>query len=322
MQAPSFWARPGLLPALLAPAAALWSLGAVLRQKRGRPGKIGIPVLCIGNLVAGGAGKTPTALSLGAFLKARGHTPHFLTRGYGGSLAGPVLVDPARHRADEVGDEALLLAGVAPTWVAKDRVAGAKSAEASGASVVVMDDGFQNPALAKDLSFLVIDGAYGFGNGRLMPAGPLRETVSAGIARAQAAVIIGEDAHGIAAVLEGKLPVLHAHLEPDPAARRLAGRVVMGFAGIARPEKFYATLRRLGASVAATQDFADHHPYTPDEIMALCESASAFGALPVTTEKDLVRFPPEARGMVETVRVRLAWDDPAARDALLERLGR
>ncbi len=282
--------------------------------------RVGIPVVCAGNLVAGGAGKTPTVLALGALLKAQGDTPHFLTRGYGGELKGPVQVDPSQHTAVDVGDEALLLAAQGPTWVSHDRVAGARSAEAAGATVIVMDDGFQNPKLAKDLSFIVIDGGYGFGNGRLMPAGPLREQLADGFARAQAVVLIGEDRHGVAMLLDGKLPILGARLEPDESARRLAGRTVLAFAGIARPAKFYDTLRRLGCNIALSQDFPDHHPYTPDEIMALCESASSFGALPVTTEKDLVRFPPEARGMVETVRVRLVWDNQAAVAALLGRL--
>lgn len=320
MRAPEFWARPGILPALLAPAATIWGFGAKLRQRGAKPTRAGIPVLCVGNLVAGGAGKTPTALALGALLRAQGGTPHFLTRGYGGELTGPVQVDPSKHTAADVGDEALLLAAEAPTWVSHDRVAGARAAEAAGATVIVMDDGFQNPKLAKDISFIVIDGGYGFGNGRLMPAGPLREHLSDGLARAQAVILIGEDRHGVAVQLEGKRPALRARLEPDENAHRLAGRTVLAFAGIARPAKFYDTLRRLGCNIALTQDFADHHPYTPDEIMALCESASAFGALPVTTEKDLVRFPAEARGMVETVRVRLIWDDPTAIEAVLKPL--
>lgn len=320
VQAPEFWARAGILPALLSPAAAIWGLGATLRQRCAKPTRIGIPVLCVGNLVAGGAGKTPTALAFGALLKAHGRAPHFLTRGYGGSLSGPVRVDPWNHTSAEVGDEALLLAAMAPTWVSHDRVTGAQAAEAAGATAIVMDDGFQNPKLAKDLSVVVVDGDYGFGNGRLMPAGPLRERIADGIARAQAVIVIGEDRHGIAMSLEGKLPVLRARLEPDASALRLGGRTVLAFAGIARPEKFYETLRRLGCNVAITQDFADHHPYTPDEIMALCESASAFGALPVTTEKDLARFPAEARGMVETIRVHLAWDDPGAAEAILKPL--
>ncbi|MGE0271399.1 MAG: tetraacyldisaccharide 4'-kinase [Alphaproteobacteria bacterium] len=320
VRAPEFWSRPGVLPALLAPAAAIWGFGAKLRQSGAKPVHVGIPVICVGNLVAGGAGKTPTALALGALLKAQGGTPHFLTRGYGGELKGPAQVDPSQHASTDVGDEALLLAAQGPTWVSHDRVAGARAAEAAGATVIVMDDGFQNPNLAKDLSVIVIDGGYGFGNGRLMPAGPLREQPSDGLARAQAAILIGEDRHGVVVALEGKLPVLRARLEPDENARRLAGRTVLAFAGIARPAKFYDTLRHLGCNIALSQDFPDHHPYTPDEIMALCESASAFGALPVTTEKDLVRFPAEARGMVETVRVRLVWDDPAAIAAILDRL--
>lgn len=317
VRAPEFWTRQGIVPALLSPIAAVWEAIARMRQSGAKTTRVDVPVICIGNLVAGGAGKTPTALALGTALKESGLSPHFLTRGYGGDLAGPVRADLSQHTAREVGDEALLLAAAAPTWVSRDRVAGARAAAAAGASAIVMDDGFQNPSLAKDLSLVVVDGEYGFGNGQVMPAGPLREPVEDGLRRAHGIVLIGEDRHGLAGTIGARLPLLRARLEPDATARGLAGRTVLAFAGIAQPAKFYATLEKLGCRVALTQDFPDHHPYTPDEIMALCEAASGLGARPVTTEKDLARFPVEARAMVETVRVRLVWDDPSALAAVL-----
>lgn len=312
MRAPDFWATRGPLARLLAPAGMLWRLGVELERRFAKTQRASLPILCVGNLVAGGAGKTPTALALGAALRARGRTVHFLTRGYGGRIAGPVRVERDRHSAHDVGDEALLLAAEAPTWVARDRIAGAAAAAAAGADIVVMDDGFQNHRIAKDLSLLVVDGGYGIGNGRLIPAGPLRESVEDGLARANAVVLIGADTFGLTPTLGARLPVLTARLVPDAGLRKYAGRSVVAFAGIGRPAKFVATLREAGCDVVITREFPDHHPYTPDEIMEICEMADAMGAVPMTTEKDSVRIPAEARTMVQIVRVTLEWDDPAA----------
>jgi tetraacyldisaccharide 4'-kinase len=226
-------------------------------------------------------------------------------------------VDPARHGFREVGDEALLLAAEAPCWVARDRPAGGRRAVEAGADLVIMDDGLQNPSLAKDLSLLVIDGGYGLGNGRVMPAGPLREPLAQACQRVAAVVLVGADACGLARQLEPHLPVLKAELVPDARARALAGKKLFAFAGIGRPAKFFATLEGLGCRLAGTRAFADHHAYSPDDIMQLVEAAAAAAAELVTTEKDLVRFPPEARRMAEGVRVELAWQDPAALAALL-----
>ncbi len=318
MRAPEFWRRDGLAPALLAPLA--WGFDAANRARRAmvRPRRAPVPVVCVGNLVAGGAGKTPVALSLGVRLTELGRSIHFLTRGYGGRARGPLRVDPARHTARDVGDEALLLAAVAPTWVARDRPAGANAAAAAGAEVVVMDDGFQNPALAKDLSLVVVDSAYGFGNGRVMPAGPLREGIDGGLARADAVVLVGASSEGCDERLAARtLTVLHVDLEPAPGCEILAGKPVLAFAGIARPEKFFATLSGMGCRLVGCHAFADHHRYTPDEVMRLCEAAGEKGAVPVTTEKDHVRLPADARPMVEVLRVQLVWSEPAALDRLL-----
>ncbi len=318
MQAPEFWRRGGLVPALLTPLA--WGYDAAGRASRALASaqRAPVPVVCVGNLVVGGAGKTPVALALGARLAALGHDVHFLSRGYGGRARGPLRVEPARHDAREVGDEPLLLAAERPTWVARDRVAGARAAAAAGAEVVVMDDGFQNGHIAKDLSLVVVDGVYGFGNGLPMPAGPLREDVRRGLARADAVVLLGADEAGVAARIEATgLALLRATVAPTLDAMTLADRPVVAFAGIARPEKFFATLDALGCRPLATHAFADHHRYAADEIMTLVEQAAAHGATLVTTEKDYVRLPEEARPMVEVLRVRLEWAAPAALDRLL-----
>jgi tetraacyldisaccharide 4'-kinase len=322
MKTPGFWYRPEATAAarLLAPAGALYDAASRLRRAWVTPQRSPVPVVCIGNLVAGGAGKTPVALALARRLAEIGIAAHTLSRGHGGSLAGPVRVDPAIHGAAEVGDEPLLLALAAPAWVARDRPAGARAAAAAGAALILMDDGFQNPSLAKDLSLLVVDGPVGFGNGLVLPAGPLRETPEAGLKRADALVVMGRDQTGMAALAAGHgLVALGARLVPAPEdAARLRGRRVLAFAGIGRPQKFFATLAELGAEIVGRIAFPDHHAYTPDEMMRLVETAQERGAVAVTTEKDQVRLPPAARPMVEALRVDLAWDDPAALDAVLE----
>lgn len=320
MRAPDFWQDDGALATLLGPLGAGYDLAGRLRRALVRPARASVPVVCVGNLVAGGAGKTPLTIAVLNALAARGIEAHALTRGYGGSIAGPLRVDPARHDASHVGDEALLLARAAPTWVARDRAAGASAAADAGARAIVMDDGFQNPTLAKDLSILAVDGGYGFGNARVMPAGPLRETLGAGLSRADAAVILGEDRHGLGARLAGTLPVLRADLVPGSEGRDLAGQRVLAFAGIARPEKFFVTLEALGAKIVARKAFPDHHPYTAAEIRDLLDQAEALDARPVTTEKDAVRLRPASSGEVQVLRVAVSWRDPAAVNALLDRV--
>lgn len=319
MRTPGFWYRPpGTAAALLAPVGALYGLAGRLRAARARPVRAAVPVICVGNLVSGGAGKTPVAIAVAVALRRRGVAAAFLTRGHGGRERGPLRVDPAVHDAAAVGDEPLLLAAHAPCWLSRDRVAGAAAASDAEAAAVVMDDGFQNPHLCKDLSLVVVDGAVGFGNGHLVPAGPLREPVGRGVARTDALVVIGDDATG-AAASAGSRPVMRARLEPAAEAADLAGRRVLAFAGIGRPAKFFATLDGIGARIVEAIAFADHHPYRPEEAMALLERAAALDAVPVTTEKDIVRLPVDARAAVRAVPVRLVWEDPAMLDRLLDR---
>lgn len=318
MRAPNYWRHDGPAARLLMPLA--WGYGLLATARRGltRPERAACPVICVGNLVAGGAGKTPVALDLGRRLIEAGRRVHFLSRGYGGAAAGPLRVDPGRHDAWDVGDEPLLLATTAPTWVARNRPQGARAAVGAGAEVIVMDDGFQNPSLIKDLSLVVVDGEYGFGNGRLMPAGPLRESVAAGLGRADGLVVMGEGAAWRDGLAGFAKPILHGALEPAPESSALAGRRVLAFAGIADPAKLFATLDTMGCTLVSTHDFPDHHPYSADEIMTLVELAAAQGAVPVTTEKDHARLPVEARTMVEALRVHMAWREPAALDGLLD----
>lgn len=316
---PEFWERAGPLPTLLAPLGWAYAAAGRLRRAVAAPWRAPVPVLCVGNLVLGGAGKTPVAMDLAQRLLERGARPHLLSRGYTGSLAGPVQVDATRHTYGEVGDEALLLARVAPTWIARDRAAGAKAAVADGATALVLDDGFQNPSLVQDLKLVVIDGAYGFGNGHVMPAGPLREPAAVGLARADAVVMMGDGDPGIAPI-GGGASVLRAHLFPvsDPATFR-GGRVI-AFAGIGRPSKFFASLEWLGAAVAARHAFADHQPYSATMLEPILAEAARLGLPVLTTEKDWVRIPADLRSRVTAVPVRVSWDDPSEIETLLDKL--
>ena len=326
MREPAFWWREGShASALLTPLVTVYA--AIATWRLARPGwRPGIPVVCIGNLTVGGAGKTPTALTVARMLARAGERPVFLSRGYGGALAGPLVVDPARHRAREVGDEPLLLARTAPTIVARDRIKGAGIA--GGASVIVMDDGFHNPSLAKDFSVLVVDARRGIGNGRVIPAGPLRAPLDAQLARAHALVVVGNSARGCAVAEMARdrdIPVLRASLRADTAfIAGLAGRRVLAFAGIGDPQKFFATLAEAGVALATTRSFADHHRYTHPEATALCEEAERDGLALVTTEKDLARLSGEEQPLSARARalpVTLVFEDEARFESLLlERL--
>jgi tetraacyldisaccharide 4'-kinase len=330
MRAPAFWWQtpPTPLARALAPFGSLWgNLAARRMSKRG--GAAPLPVICVGNFTAGGAGKTPTALALADLLCADGERPAFLSRGYGGREAGPLLVDVARLGAGDVGDEPLLLARSAPTIVARDRPGGAALAAGTGATVIVMDDGLQNPSLLKSLGLAVVDGATGIGNGLTLPAGPLRAPLSAQWPRTDAVVVIGKGEPGdrIAgeAATRGK-PVLRASLEADPAAAaRLKGERVLAFAGIGRPAKFFESLAACGAIVVGARAFGDHHAYTAAEIARLAAEARAGGLALVTTEKDRVRLEglrvPLAAFL--TLPVRLAFEDvEGVRTLLRKALGR
>jgi tetraacyldisaccharide 4'-kinase len=292
MREPDFWWRPGK-GSFLVPFAAIYGAVAALRlQATGQ--KAGLPVICLGNLTVGGAGKTPAAIAVAQLLHAAHQRPFFLSRGYGGQLAGPVRVNPALHRARDVGDEPLLLTRLAPTIVARDRVAGAKFAQFAGAGVVVMDDGLQNASLAKDLSVIVVDGRRGTGNSHIIPAGPLRAPLGLQLDRAQAVIVVGPP-DGATAVIERArrqgLAIFHARIEPDRSVIAAIGRrKALAFAGIGDPEKLFATLAAAGIDVAEKAGFADHHRYTATEAADLIARAQARGLMLVTTEKDVMRM--------------------------------
>jgi len=294
MREPAFWWRErGAAARALAPLAAAYGCFAAHRLRQvGK--RAAVPVVCIGDPTVGGSGKTPTALAVARLLTQAGERPLFLTRGYGGREAGPLRVDLAVHRAADVGDEPLLLARAAPTIVARARAEGASAAVIAGASVIVMDDGFQNPALAKDFAVLVVDSGRGVGNGMVTPAGPLRAPLAAQLDCAHALLVIGPSngaANVTAEARTRRIPVFHARLKPDlEVVAGLGGGRVLAFAGIGSPEKFYSTLLAAGLTVAATRNFADHHRYTRAEADSLGEQATREGLVLVTTEKDLARM--------------------------------
>lgn len=328
MRAPTFYYRKaGVASFILLPFGLLYGAIAGARMRRAGT-RAGVPVICVGNPTLGGAGKTPAALALSEMLAAMNERPAFLSRGYGGGNPGPVLVDPAQHSAAEVGDEPLLLARAFPTVVARDRVGGAALAVQYGASALVLDDGFQNPALAKDLSLLIVDAATGIGNGDVFPAGPLRAPLHAQLALAHGIVRVGAGAASHFVETQARaagLPVFNARLAPDPqTSSSLKGQQLLAFAGIGHPEKFFATLKSLGANVIDTRSFADHHRYSASEARDLLAAAKKRGLTLVTTEKDCARMQGDAalRELALAARalpVKLQFDDESALRSLLER---
>jgi tetraacyldisaccharide 4'-kinase len=330
MHEPAFWHRPSSFTArLLSPVAAAY--GAIASQRMARPGvDVGIPVICIGNYHMGGAGKTQVVLALADLLRDMGEAPFVVSRGYGGNLQGPVQVGPT-HRFWEVGDEPLMMAARVPVVIARDRAAGARVAKAGGANVILLDDGFQNPALRKDVSLIVVDGKRGLGNGRVFPAGPLRAPLAPQLARTDGLIVIGGGgaADPLAAAIEARGGViLRATIVPDPdVVAALRGRPVLAFAGIGDPARFFRTLRTSGVDVVATKTFADHHPFSADEIAALAAEAARDGLMLLTTQKDAVRLRGGALGrsaqavMTFPVSLRIA-DEPRLRCFVAERLRR
>jgi tetraacyldisaccharide 4'-kinase len=331
MREPAFWHRPSsLLSRLLIPIGALY--GAIAARRLMRTGmRAGVPVICVGNYHVGGAGKTPTVIALAGILRSLGETPVVLSRGYGGRLHGPLCVDPHRHTAADVGDEPLMMAGTIPVIVSWQRAEGIAPARALGASVILLDDGFQNPALVKDISLIVIDGDRGLGNKRIFPAGPLRAPLPPQLARTDALVIVGTGAaaNDVAVSIKARGgPVLRARLIPDEASvATLRGRRVYAFAGIGDPPRFFRSLRACGIDVVAERVFADHHPFSQRDVTDLQTAAERDGLTLVTTEKDLVRLRSEnlaafAQAVVPFA-VTLAFDnEPVLRSFLTERIGR
>ncbi len=327
MRAPSFWNnppdRPGWQSRVLWPLSFLYARSTAWRVSRRPTIRPNVPVICVGNLNVGGTGKTPTVIALTERL--RGRQIHVVTRGYGGTAKGPVEVDERRHSAEEVGDEPLLVSAFARTWVARDRAAGVAAAEACGAETIILDDGFQNPSVAKSLSIIVVDAARGFGNGMVIPAGPLREPVDEGLARADVMLTVGDPTAqaNFGQQWRGSLsvPRATARIEPLTTGMDWNGLRVLAFAGIGQPEKFFWTLRDLGAQLIRAEPLSDHQPLSEALMKRLEIEANALSAQLVTTEKDAVRLPKAFRGKVLTLPVRLAFTDADALDVALRRIG-
>ncbi|WP_131115744.1 tetraacyldisaccharide 4'-kinase [Lichenihabitans psoromatis] len=322
MRAPTFWWQPtaSVAATLLRPVGAIY--GGLTAHRMARPGwRAPVPVICIGNLVAGGAGKTPTAIAIARLLIDMGHRPAFLSRGYGrrNPKRDPFVVDPDHHAAEDCGDEPLLLARVAPTIVAADRLTAARLAIEAGADVLVLDDGLQNPALLKDVSIAVVDGGSGIGNGLCLPAGPLRAPIMRQWRFVSMLCVIGGGQPGEAVAGEAEragIPVTTGRLDPDmETVAMVRHRRLLAFAGIGRPEKFFATLDALGLTVADRLSFPDHHVYGRDDLARLTQAAEQIDATLITTEKDRVRLPPRFETL--TLPVRLAFDDTVAIQARL-----
>ncbi|MFI4965876.1 MAG: tetraacyldisaccharide 4'-kinase [Caulobacterales bacterium] len=336
LSTPRWWyvreakARRGAMPvirALLTPVSWIWAAVTARRIGRTVPFDPGIPVICVGNLTVGGVGKTPVVRAIAERLAARGCAVHLLSRGYGGRLEGPVRVDPTTHAAADVGDEPLMLARDFPVWVARDRAAGAQAAAAAGAQAIVMDDGHQNPSVKKALSLVVVDGEtrgddWPFGDGRVFPAGPMREPLAVGLARADGVLILlpadlPQADPGLVVLLRGAR-LLTGHLQP--AARPPAGPQ-MGFAGVGKPWKVERALQAAGCELADFAPFPDHAAYDEATLKRLADRAALFGAGLVTTEKDWVRLPAPWQARVTPWPVRAAFDDADALDGLLAEIG-
>lgn len=320
MRQPEFWtgrsAGASLAAVILSPLGWMYGATVACRSRFSQPYRSRAKVVCIGNLTVGGSGKTPVAIEIGRRLSQRGARAVFLTRGYGGNIRGPAFVSSS-DTAARVGDEPLLLANMAPVIVARDRAAGAKLADDNSYDVVIMDDGHQNFSLVKDLSLIVVDAALGFGNGRIVPAGPLRESVPQGLRRADALILMGDGSHP--EIVDSTLPVVRARVVPASDEDWAAKRVV-AFAGIGRPEKFFATLAAQGAQVVETHSYADHFVYSPRELDRLKKRAKAASASLVTTEKDFVRIAPADRDGIEQLRVRVTFEEDSVLDGLLDKV--
>ncbi len=311
IEPPRFWttATTPIWMFLFSWVASLYAWATAYRLRTIAPHKVGVPVICVGNLSLGGVGKTPIVCDLAEKLSQKKMRVGILSRGYGGRLQGPVRVLPTQHTACDVGDEPLLLAAIAPTWVAKDRLAGARAMAKKGYDCILMDDGHQNPYVHKDLSIVVVDAEIQFGNGRVFPMGPLREPVEIGLKRADSIVLVGDPSDAFLDEMKAyKKTLFCAEMTPDVTSLDMAQKYV-AFAGIGRPEKFFESMRKAGVSLVDTRSFSDHHLYTAQDIKKLHRWAMAHQAKLLTTEKDFCRLTPAQKKDVFWPPLRVKWKE-------------
>ncbi len=302
MKTPRFWKSKNLISTTLLPLGWIYSGLTAARLKFKKSGKVNIPVICLGNITAGGSGKTPTAVTLAKLLQKKGYHPYFVSRGYGGKLSDIILTKDSTYTAAEVGDEPLILSRTAPVSINPDRYQAALKAQEQGADIIIMDDGFQNPSLKKDISILIIDGGFGFGNLRPLPAGPLRENLQSGLKRANAALIIGADKTNCAQEMKN-LPLFYGKIkEIEPPTKPTN---VIAFAGIGRPAKFYQSLENCGINIISRHDFPDHHFYTEKELRSLLNEAQEKKAELYTTAKDIVKIPLPLRPKFKVLEIEI-----------------
>lgn len=325
LKTPSFWYRPLQIPPtrtekILSPLSRLYDIAYRFHHNIKNPKKAQIPVLCVGNITAGGTGKTPTAIALLDTLRERkiAKNPYFLIRGYGGAEIGPLLVDLNEHTSWDVGDEALILAKYAPTIIGGNRAASAALAHEHGADAVILDDGLQNPGIQKDVKLVVINGEMGFGNQRVMPAGPLRQSLHEGLKMADGFILIGDDERGVEKLLPPNKPLIKANLKPSQDFKPNKDVRYLAFAGLGYPEKFFNFLKKLGLDICETISFSDHHPYDQKDINRLKEKAKALDAQLITTEKDFSRLPEMPDTEIETVPVEMVWEDEQVLVSLIQ----
>ncbi|MCX8505689.1 MAG: tetraacyldisaccharide 4'-kinase [Alphaproteobacteria bacterium] len=324
MKTPGFWYNEGrfagtILPLLLSPLSLAWQQGSHLQRAFVTCHKVPLKIICVGNLTVGGQGKTPVAMALADVARQMGYAPWFLSRGHGGSESGPLKVDPALHTAEQVGDEPLLLAAKAPTIIARNRAMGAWAAHEQGAEWIIMDDGWQNPSLKPDLGLIVVDAKMRFGNGHIVPAGPLRESVESGLSRAHAVIQIGQSGVMTQLDLPPHIKVIQAEMQPATTPENnFNGQRVVAFAGIGRPQKFFASLTATGADVAASFAFPDHYRYQENDLTKLAAMAERLNARLITTAKDHVRLPVAWQKDIDYFTIEITFQNAQSLHALIQ----
>jgi len=320
LKAPKFWylKRDSLLSNTLYPFSLLFRLGTKIKNLISIERKTKLPIICIGNIVIGGAGKTPVALKIGSMLKKAGYNPHFVSKGYGGIEKNNTLVKDW-HSPKSVGDEPLLLSEIAPTWIGLDRNKSFKLANDHGADCIVMDDGFQNPTLQKDFSIVVINGEQGFGNKRVIPSGPLRESIKRGLSRTHLVIVIGSTSEKIKKTIPIEIPIIEAKFEINKENKIFKGQNITAFAGIAYPEKFFQSLEEQGAKIVKKMSYPDHYIYNENDLLSLAEMANKTKSILVSTRKDYIRIPKSYRSLINTLEGEIIFNDE---DSLVKMLSK